>query len=414
MLGKTNTKEGYQLTKIGTLPKDWEIKKLGELGDFKNGINKDKDQFGYGHPLVGLNDVFELKTNHDKQFSLVNSSDKERELYCLSKGDVLFVRSSVKPTGVGLISVIEKTIDNAVFSGFLIRFRDFGKLDLNYKKQCFSETGFRQRLLAKSTISANTNINQVALRSLRLAVPPSNEQYQIGKILTLWDDAINKCQTIIDYLSNRNKGLSQQLLFGKKRLQGFKSTWEDTPLGKCAKNINIRNKEIHGTEKLFAVTKKFGIIPMREQVKGNTFNNCKIVRQNWFAYNPMRINIGSIALWEKPEEIMVSGDYVVFECDENKLLPHYLQYLRKTVIWESHMLIAGNGSVRIRIYFKDLAHFKFPLPPVKEQEAILEVLNNANKELKLYQEKLAVLKEQKKGLMQKLLTGEIRVKTNKT
>ena len=73
------------------------------------------------------------------------------------------------------------------------------------------------------------------------------------------------------------------------------------------------------------------------------------------------------------------------------------------------MLIAGNGSVRVRIYFRDLAHLKFYLPPIDEQEAISEVLDQSDYELKMYQDKLEALIRQKKGFMQKLLTGQVRV-----
>ncbi|MCG8529581.1 MAG: restriction endonuclease subunit S, partial [Desulfovibrionales bacterium] len=260
--------------------------------------------------------------------------------------------------------------------------------------------------------SGQPGINGKEYSNLHIPLPPIREQQEITTILGAWDKAIGHTQDIIDNLRLRNKGLAQQLLFGKQKLKDNSGEWQESFLGKFARNINIRNKVGHGTEKLHAVTKKEGIIPMREQVKGSSFNNCKIVRQNWFAYNPMRINIGSIALWNSPNEIMVSGDYVVFECDETKLLPRYLEHLRKTNLWENYMLIAGNGSVRVRIYFKDLAHFKFPLPPVDAQKAILNVLDKANEELELFEKKLAALQEQKKGLMQKLLTGEIRVKTD--
>lgn len=151
------------------IPIDWEIVAIKDLGKLKNGINKDKNEFGHGHPLVGLMDVFDIPKVYNGSFSLVNTTINERKDFDLRKGDVLFVRSSVKPTGVGLSTLVCENIPQATFSGFLIRLRSNDKLDFEFKAHCFFENNFRQNLLNKSTISANTNINQVALNSLKIA-----------------------------------------------------------------------------------------------------------------------------------------------------------------------------------------------------------------------------------------------------
>ncbi len=72
---------GYKKTAVGIIPADWEVKRLSQIGELKNGINKDKDQFGFGFPLINLNDVFEINTDYDKEFSLVNSNEKERGFF---------------------------------------------------------------------------------------------------------------------------------------------------------------------------------------------------------------------------------------------------------------------------------------------------------------------------------------------
>ena len=162
MMIKNENKIGYKKTELNRIPKDWDVSMMGEIGEFKNGINKDKDEFGYGYPFVNLMDIFGKSEIKNKDFALVNATKKELSEYCLLQGDVLFVRSSVKPVGVGLTSLILENIPDTTFSGFIIRFRETNnKIDFNYKKHCFFEEGFRRRLLKKSTISANTNINQV-------------------------------------------------------------------------------------------------------------------------------------------------------------------------------------------------------------------------------------------------------------
>ena len=165
-----------------------------------------------------------------------------------------------------------------------------------------------------------------------------------------------------------------------------------------------------------AVTKAEGIVPMRERTIAADIGRYQIVRKNWFAYNPMRLNIGSIARWRGDNDILVSPDYVVFRCndsngdDEPGIDPNYLDHLRRSGIWERFVTAAGNGSVRVRIYFSDLAQLKFKLPVLAEQRKIANCLNTADREVAILRAQLEALKRQKKGLMQMLLTGEVRVK----
>ncbi|MEN8218920.1 MAG: restriction endonuclease subunit S, partial [Pseudomonadota bacterium] len=210
-------RDGYKKTEVGVIPDDWEVKKLSEIGEFKNGINKGKEYFGLGSPFVNLLDVFGVrKLLSNTVLGLVNSSVYERKFYDLKKGDVLFVRSSVKPTGVGLTTVIDDDLKNTVFSGFLIRYRDYGKLHLEYKAYCFYEEEFRKRIIDNSTVSANTNINQNALKKVQIALPPTlKEQTAIATALSDTDALISSLDKLIAKKRNIKQGAMQQLLTGK-------------------------------------------------------------------------------------------------------------------------------------------------------------------------------------------------------
>lgn len=190
----------------------WEEKKLGEIGEFKNGINKGKEDFGFGFPFVNLMDVFGKSTISDLKLDLVNANEKELKLYELKKGDVLFIRSSVKKSGVGETSLVLKDLANTVFSGFLIRFRDEKHtLHLDFKKYCFSTTKFRNDLISLSSTSANTNINQESLNTLVLDIPCLEEQKKIADFLSAIDIKIESLSTQINQTKNFKKGLLQQM-----------------------------------------------------------------------------------------------------------------------------------------------------------------------------------------------------------
>ncbi|MFN8288743.1 MAG: restriction endonuclease subunit S [Chitinophagaceae bacterium] len=203
---------------VGEIPRSWKVSKLGEIGDFKNGINKSKEDFGHGFPFINLMNVFGTNTVKAKGLSLVNATQNELEDYQLLEGDVLFIRSSVKPEGVGLTAVVTTDLPNTVFSGFLIRFRDNGSLTTEFKKHCFFSNDFRRRLLNLSSVSANTNINQKALESLAIAIPPIEEQIQIAQIFEAFDEKISLLEEKRDVFLNLKSGLMQQLLSGKIRV----------------------------------------------------------------------------------------------------------------------------------------------------------------------------------------------------
>lgn len=191
---------------------EWEKKKLGEVGAFKNGVNKDKSEFGFGTPFVNLMDVFGKRVLNQENFGLINSTEKERSSYDLRAGDVLFIRSSVKRTGVGEAIIIVENIEAAVYSGFLIRFRQKGRrLTSGFMTYCFASPAFRKELLSYATTSANTNINQESLAEVAVAIPSLPEQTKIANFLTALDRKIESVSQQITHTQTFKKGLLQQM-----------------------------------------------------------------------------------------------------------------------------------------------------------------------------------------------------------
>lgn len=211
----------YKQTELGLIPEDWEVKTLGELGSFKNGISKPSEDFGFGSPFVNLMDIFGItKISETNHLGLINSNIIEQNTYSLKEGDVLFVRSSVKPEGVGLTTVIKKDLDKTVYSGFILRFREIGnELTTDFKEYVFYNKGFRDSLISSSTVSANTNINQPALKNLIIVYPSSKEeQTALATVLSSMDKEIETLNTKLEKYRNLKTAMMQQLLTGKIRL----------------------------------------------------------------------------------------------------------------------------------------------------------------------------------------------------
>ena len=199
---------------------EWGETTLGEIGNFKNGLNKNSDAFGHGSPFVNLMDVFGVNAiNSTSHLGLVASTKLDQEVYDLRQGDVLFIRSSVKPSGVGLTAVVECDLPKTVYSGFLIRFRDDGILDDGFKKHCFYAEDFRKKVIAASSVSANTNINQNALQALTLLLPPTKEeQIAIANVLNDIDTDITAHEAKLSKARLIKQGMMQELLTGRIRL----------------------------------------------------------------------------------------------------------------------------------------------------------------------------------------------------
>jgi type I restriction enzyme S subunit len=287
-------------------------------------------------------------------------------------------------------------------------------LDLDGAKNEFiyyflqSKTRYFREVLAPGI--GQPNLNTDLIGQITIALPPTDEQAKIVEILESWDRAIERLENLIAAKKQLKHGLMQQLLAAKKRFGGFKNrSWRACTLGDVGSESNLRNNGKLSRDVLLAVTKAEGMVPMRERVQGEGVERCKIVRKGWFAYNPMRLNIGSIARWDGPQEAMVSGDYVVFRCHEDKLDPAFLDHYRRSYRWRRFVETTGIGSVRVRIWFSDLGRMRLRLPPIEEQRRIAEVLDSCDHEISILAKQLQMLQLQKKGLMQKLLTGKVRV-----
>lgn len=248
------------------------------------------------------------------------------------------------------------------------------------------------------------------LKSTPLPLPPLPEQREIAEILRTWDEALEKLTALRAAKERRLGALRVALLFGRLRLKGLRHNWAPTRLEAVTHELTKRNgAKGLGRERVMGVTKAEGVVPMREQTIAADISRYKRLPPRAFAYNPMRINVGSIAMNERDEAVLVSPDYVVFTCNADGLYPDYLDHLRKTSWWAHYINSGGSGSVRQRTYYDDLAALKLPLPDLDEQKAIAAVLNTARDDLAGTGREIEAITLQKRGLMQKLLTGEWRV-----
>ena len=180
--------------------------------------------------------------------------------------------------------------------------------------------------------------------------------------------------------------------------------WRMASLAEATTESVERNNARLNDAQLFGVSKSTGLIPMKDRVKGASTDRCKVVRPNAFAYNPMRINIGSIARNKTADTLLVSPDYVVFDAQPDCLLPEYLDHFRRSHAWQNFVGAAGDGSVRVRIYYDHLSHLRLPLPPRAEQRKIAAILTAVDDKLDVIARQIEAAQTLKQGLMRTLFS----------
>ena len=220
-----------------TLFYDWEQHKLGDIGTLKNGMNFSKEAMGHGYAFVNLQNIFgnNVIDNHNLEFA--EASEKQLIDYSLQKGDVLFVRSSVKLEGVGEAALIPENLENTTYSGFLIRFRDEYGLNNNFKKFIFAIRQVRNQIMSQATNSANKNISQSVLENLTFNIPIKEEQRVIGQYFSELDNLITLHQRKLEKLKTFKKAMLDKMfpkngeLVPEIRFSGFTDPWEQRKLG---------------------------------------------------------------------------------------------------------------------------------------------------------------------------------------
>lgn len=280
------------------------------------------------------------------------------------------------------------------------------EVDPQYAYHFLTSSVFERFILSATIQTGLPHINLTLLRDALISFPSLEHQRGIAKLLNCWDEAIEKTDWLIAAKSKTFDHLSLMLLSGRKRLGSKRSNWQSVALTEVTNEATTRNGGSLGEDVVMGVNKSLGMIPMKDHVRASDLSRYKVVAREAFAYNPMRLNIGSIAQNLHGREVLVSPDYVAFAALPDALLPAYFDHLRRSWLWSRFVKTAGSGGVRVRIYYDDLADFVFELPPVPEQRRIVDVLDTGRREIALLEAQRDALAKQKRGLMQKLLTGE--------
>ncbi|WP_415333517.1 restriction endonuclease subunit S [Clostridium perfringens] len=411
---KKEVREGYKITELGEIPNEWDIVALGEIGEFKNGINKSKEDFGFGCKFVNIQDAYYGNIVKNDLLERINVNDKEKEIYKLENDDIILVRSSVKPEGVGYPILFKKENEDIVYCGFMIRYRyDKRKINPIFLLYQLRSENIRKRVLDLSTVSANTNINQDSYKQIKISIPSIKEQEKIAEILSTVDEQIENIEKLIQKNQELKKGLMQQLLtkgighteFKKTELGEIPVEWEVIYLENIFEILDSYRKPIKASE--------------RELMRGNIpyYGASGII--DWV--NDYIFDEELILLGEDGENLSsrnldlafkisgkswINNHAHVFKIKDNKKHDiDFMVYYLESKDYSKYIA----GSAQPKITQSQCRKFLLPSPTFEEQKKISLVLLEVDERIKEYQNKKEKLEKLKKGLMQSLLTGKIRL-----
>ncbi|MFW6151670.1 MAG: restriction endonuclease subunit S [Verrucomicrobiota bacterium] len=400
MKDPNENRPGYRETKVGCIPEEWPVKYVRDFGNVVTGNTPNKgDQRNYG--------------NHTPWCTAVDMTDKyvRKTAVCLSEAGRKQAR--ILPRGSVLVTCIASIGKNGIAAIDLATNQQINTLmpapsasgEYFYYAICAS----KKRMLRHAGQTAVPILNKSEFEALPLPFPPLHEQKKIAEILSTWDEAIEQTRKLIDAKKRRKKGLMQQLLTGKRRLPGFSGKWKTHKLDTLFKERCETGRE---DLPLLAITGSRGVIPAEEIERKDSSSTDKSrykrIAGGDIGYNTMRMWQGVNAL--SSLEGIVSPAYTIC-IPSDQLCGRFLSYYFKfqPVVHWFYRYSQGLVSDTWNLKFHHFAQISLAFPEKDEQEAIASVLRAADDEITWHEAELNALEKQKRGLMQKLLTGTVRV-----
>lgn len=381
--------KGYKHTELGILPQNWEVVRLGEVADFfSGGTPKTTEGKYYGGeiPFIKSAEIY----NSSTQEYLTQLGMNESSAKWVKKGDLLFALYGAN-SGEVAIAKINGAINQAVLciKNKLEVLNTYFLYSIFLEKKEWITTRFLQ--------GGQGNLSGKIVKNLQIPLPPFAEQEKIAEILSTWDTQIQNYESLIKEKQTLKKGLCQTLLTAKTRLKGFSEDWEVVKLG-----------DILGYEQ-----------PTQYLVSSAEYDN---------SYLTPVLTAGKTFILGYTNEVEgIYTDLPIILFDDFTTASQYVDFPFKVKSSACKILKLRKVEFNLKIIFEIMQRLNFVaddhkrywiseyqnqeifLPNTKEQEKISEILSEADNEIMLLEQKLESLKSQKKGIMQNLLNGKVRV-----
>jgi type I restriction enzyme S subunit len=385
-------RKGYKKTEVGVIPEDWDCIQLGNIGDCIIGLTyKPSDVKDYGRLVLRSSNINENRLVFtDNVYVDIPIKDD----LVVQENDILICVRNGSRNLIGKCALIDKKSTGQTFGAFMSVFRSiYGR----YLFNCFQSSIIKKQLneIMGATINQITNKD---LKSFYVPLPNNDEEQQaIAEALSDVDAVVSSLTKLINKKKNIKQGAMQELLTGKKRLDGFSGDWEVVEFKDIFIKHQTKNYQINSVDYM-----EVGSHPVIDQGKK------KIV-----AYSERKDKLfscpteGIIVFGDHTRELKfinfdfvigADGTQVISTKNDNNVQYYYYSLMEKE--------IPNTGYNR---HYKYLLEMKFYRPKLEEQTAIASILSDMDAEIEALEQKLNKYKAIKQGMMQELLTGRIRL-----
>lgn len=375
-------------------------------------VSKNKgNKYGKKHVLSVSDDVGVVNQIKHLGRSYAGSSVENYKI--LKPNQVVYTKSPLKEKPYGIIKVNKG--ESGIVSVLYAIYDAVEGVCPNYIERYF-EPNFRinRYLLPLISKGAKNTINISDENALKgyINIPDFNEQQDIANYFQLLDDIILATTKKIEKLK-QTKEASLVAMFPQKgetrprvRFKGFESDWKEIAFSDITFHAGVKNRENLPLES-YSISNEHGFIPQNEQFEnGGTMSSADkrmyyIVSPNSFAYNPARINVGSLGYYSGEKDVIVSSLYEVFKTTED-INDIFLFYWFKTNIFNKMIELYQEGGVRLYFFYDKLCQCSTMIPSIEEQRMIANYFSTIDKQISLEEQKLESLKRIKSACLDKM------------
>lgn len=424
----SNNLKEVKIGSIIEIPMHWNTIRLKDLGFLINGISKGKEYFGFGYPFVSYSNVYNDTINVNSISTYANSNKEEQKFYSVKESDVFFTRTSETLDEIGFASTVIETLPNAIFSGFVIRWRPKKRL-LNkfYSKYLFRAHFNKNYLAGEINMVTRASLNQNVLSNLIVILPPPTEQTQIANYLDTKTQAIDKkinlLTTKIDYYKELRKtiinnavtkGLDKNVKLKESGIAWIGKIpvhWEVKRLKDLTKTVKGKNLDFFD-EPFENSLPNLSLDYLRND-KAAFINYCftndktQLADENDFIIIWDGAGIGEILRAKKG---FISSTTAKFIFDK-KFSSKFFFHLRDNIEYTIKQIPTGMGIPHLNPQV--LSNYTCPAPPLKEQTEIANYLDHKTSTIDKIttnlQTQINTLKELRKTLINDVVTGKVKV-----
>lgn len=400
------------------VPKGWKHIKLKKLltQDVKNGYSPNCPEEPNGSWILGLGNLTENGFD-PTQAKPAPKGDSRVKDFLLEPGDFLISRSNTIDK-VGRSMLFRGEIENCSYPDLLMRFRVDEAQIINEYLEGYLRSSIVKKYIqscASGTSGSMVKINKTTVEKIPVVLPPRPEQRAIANLLSTWDEAIEKTERLIQTKGKKLNALYQSYF---RVDSSTTKSWEPVKVGKF---VAPRNEKAVPTEEqpLYSLTIENGVTEKTERynreflVKDTGNKTYKVVHPGDIVFNPANLRWGAIARSTVDHKVVLSPIYEVLQIKDNAIDPDFLTHAltcpRQIAIYATKT--EGTLIERMAVKLDAFLLLKIRVPSsISEQKEIAKILSNAQHEIDLLKQLAEKYKTQKRGLMQKMLTGEWRVK----